>query len=220
MAFTINNNLFFIDSMQFMNSSLDALVYNLSDNDFKYLLQEFSGDLLELVKQKGVYPYEYMDSFNKCSENKLPDRCGFYSSLKDECISEKDYSQAINVWNVFKMNTIGNYHDLYLKIDILFLADAFEKFINTCLEYYGLDPCRYFSRPRLSWDAMHKMTGIELQLIDMHLFLKKGMKGGISYIAKRFSKTNNKYMQSYDANKPSRFITYLDVNNFYGSAMS
>ena len=220
MAFTINKNLFFIDSMQFMNSSLDALVYNLSDNDFKYLLQEFSGDLPELVKQKEVYPYEYMDSFNKYSENKLPERCGFYSSLKDECISEKDYSQAINVWNVFKMNTIGNYHDLYLKIDILFLADAFEKFINTCLEYYGLDPCRYFSRPRLSWDAMHKMTGIELQLIDMHLFLKKGMKGGISYIAKRFSKTNNKYMQSYDANKPSRFITYLDANNFYGSAMS
>ena len=220
MAFTINKNLFFIDSMQFMNSSLDALVYNLSDNDFKYLLQEFSGDLLELVKQKGVYPYEYMDSFNKYSENKLPDWCGFYSSLKDECISEKDYSQAVNVWNVFKMNTIGNYHDLYLKIDILFLTDAFEKFINTCLEYYGLDPCRCFSRPRLSWDAMLKMTGIELQLIDMHLFLKKGMKGGISYIAKRFSKTSNKYMQSYDANKPSRFITYLDANNFYGSAMS
>ena len=82
---------------------------------------------------------------------------------------------------------MGNYHDLHLKIDIFLLADAFEKFINTCLEYYGLDPCRYFSRPGLSWDAMLKMTWIELELIpdiDMHLFIQKGVKGGISYIAK------------------------------------
>ena len=93
----------------------------------------------------------------------------------------------VNVWDVFKMNTMGNYHDLHLKIDIFVLADAFEKFINTCLEYYGLDPCRYFSRPGLSWDAMLKMTWIELELIpdiDMHLFIQKGVKGGISYIAK------------------------------------
>ena len=93
----------------------------------------------------------------------------------------------VNVWDVFKMNTMGNYHDLHLKIDIFLLADAFEKFINTCLEYYGLDPCRYFSRPGLSWDAMLKMTWIELELIpdiDMHLFIQKGVKGGISYIAK------------------------------------
>ena len=124
-----------------------------------------------------------------------------------------------NVWDVFKMNTMGNYHDLHLKIDIFLLADAFEKFINTCLEYYGLDPCRYFSRPGLSWDAMLKMTCIELELIpdiDMHLFIQKGVKGSISYIAKRFSRANIKYMQSYDANNPSRFITYLDANSFYG----
>ena len=91
MAFTINNSLVFIDSMQFMNSSLDALAKNLLDNDFKYLSQEFTGALLKLLKRKGVYPYEYMDSFKKLSEDKLPDRCEFYSSLKGECISEKDY---------------------------------------------------------------------------------------------------------------------------------
>ena len=72
MAFTINKNLVFIDNMQFMNSSLNALVKDLSDNDFKYLSQEFSGDLLELVKQKDVYPYEYMNSFKKFFEDKLP----------------------------------------------------------------------------------------------------------------------------------------------------
>ena len=108
MAFTINTNLLFIDSMQFMISSLEALVKNLSDNDFKCLSEEFSDAFLKLVKEKGVYPYEYMDSFKKFTENKLPDRCKFFSSLKDVCISEKDYWKADNIWNVFKMNTIDD----------------------------------------------------------------------------------------------------------------
>ena len=95
MAFTINRNLAFIDSMQFMNSSLDSLVKNLSNNDSKYMSEEFIGEFLRLVKQKGVYPYEYMGSFKKFSEDKLPDRCKFFSSLKDKCISEKDYLKAI-----------------------------------------------------------------------------------------------------------------------------
>ena len=121
--------------MQFMNSSLDALIKHLSDDDFKYLSQGFSSDLLELVKQKGVYAYEYMDSFKNFSEGKLPGRSKFYSSLKNEWIIEKDYLHAIDVWNVFKMNTMGDYHDLYLKTDVLLLADVFENFISRCLEY-------------------------------------------------------------------------------------
>ena len=116
MAFIANKDLIFIDSMQFMNSSLDVLVKNLSDNDFKHLSQDFIGDLLKLVKQKGVYPYDYMDNFKKLSEDKLPDRSKFYSSLKDECISEKDYVHANIVWNVFKVNAMGDYHDLYLQM--------------------------------------------------------------------------------------------------------
>ena len=164
-----------------------------------------------------------MEGFKKFFEDKLPDRCEFFSSLKDGCISEKDYSHAINVWNTFKMNAMSDYHDLYIKTDVLLLADFFEKFINTCLEYYGLDTCHCFSSPGLSWNAMLKMAGIELELIseiDMHLFIEKGMRGGISYIAKRYSKANNTYVQSYDANKPSKLITYLDANNLYGWAMS
>ena len=147
MFFTINRNLIFIDIMQLMNSSLNLLVKNSSDNDFKYLSEEFSGDLLKLVKQKGVYPYEYMNSIKKFSEDKLPDKCNFFSSLKDECFSEKDYLTSINVWNVFKMNRMGDYHDIYLKTDVLLLADVFETFTNTCLDYYGVDPCHYISSP-------------------------------------------------------------------------
>ena len=102
---------------------------------------KFSGEFLNPVKQKGVYPYDYMDSFKKFSENRLPDRCKFFSSLKDKCISEKEYLKANNIWNVFKINTISeintisDYHDLYLKTDVLLLADVFEEFINTCLDY-------------------------------------------------------------------------------------
>ena len=138
------------------------------------MFEEFSDEFLKLVKRKGVYPYEYMDSFKKFSENKLPDRCKFFNSLKDVCISENEYLKANNIWNVFEMNIMGDYHDLYLKTDALLLCDVFEKFINTCLDYYGLDPCHYFSSPGLSWDAMLKKTKIELNLIsdiDMHLFI-------------------------------------------------
>ena len=118
---------------------------------------------------------------------------------------------------------MGDYHDHYLKKDVLLLADVFEKFIGTCLKYYGLDPCHYFSSPGLSWDAMLKMTDIKLEKIsdiDKYLFIEKGLRGGISYIAKRYSKANNKDMNDYDLQKPSIFITYLDMNNLYGRAMS
>ena len=118
---------------------------------------------------------------------------------------------------------MGDYHDHYLKKDVLLLADVFEKFIDTCLKFYGLDPCHYFSSPGLSWDAMLKMTGMRLEKIvdiDMYLFIEKRLRGGISYIAKRYAKSNNKYMKDYDPTKPSKYISYLDMNNLYGWAMS
>ena len=90
--------------------------------------------------------------------------------------------KASSIGNVFKMNTVGDYYDLYLKTSALLLADKFEKFISTCLDCYRLDPCHYFSSPGLSWDAMLKMTKIELDLISdigMHLFIEKGMRVGI-----------------------------------------
>ena len=114
---------------------------------------------------------------------------------------------------------MGNYHDHYFKKDVLLLADVFEKFISTCLKYYELDPCQYFSSPGLSWDAMLKVIGIELEKIsdiDKYLFIKKGTRRGVSYIAKRYAKANNKYMNDYDLEKLSTFITYLDKNNLYG----
>ena len=123
------------------------------------------------------------------------------------------------IWDRFNMKNMGDHHDHYLQKDVLLLADVFEKFISTCLKYYKLDPCYYFSVLGLSWDAMLKMTGAELEKIsdiDVYLFAEKGLRGVISYIAKRYAKANNNCMRDYGSNKPSTFIIYLDENNFYG----
>ena len=124
---------------------------------------------------------------------------------KSSChISVKDYLTCEIIQNKFDMKGMGDYHDHYLKKDILLLADVFEKFVDTCLKFYGLDPCHYFSSPGLSLDAMLKMTGVKLEKIsDIHiyLFIEKVLRGGISYIAKRYVKANNKYMNDYDPKK-------------------
>ena len=222
MAFMLGNHLTFIDSFQFMSSSLEKLVSNLPKESLKYTSKSFKGEKLDLMVRKGVYPYDYMDSFEKFN-HKLPSKEDFYSILNDQHISNEDYEHAQNVWNKFSLKNMGDYHNLYLKSDILLLADVFENFRNTCLEYYKLDPCHYFTSPGLSWDAMLKMTNIKLELmtdIDMFQFIEKGLRGGISYIANRYSKANNKYMKEYYENKPSKHIMYLDANNLYGWTMS
>ena len=136
MAFFLGKNLVFIDSMQFMNLSLHKLVKNLSDEDFKYLVEEFDFDNLKILKQKGAYPYEYMNSFKRFNEEKLCARKYFYSSTKkgkidddgkisDGHISIKDYLTCGKVWNKFKMKNMDDYHDHYFKNDVLLLADVY-----------------------------------------------------------------------------------------------
>ena len=200
MAFMLGNHLTFLDSFQFMSSGLEKLVSNLPRKSLKYTSQKFKGKKLDLMARKGVYPYDHMDSFDKFNE-KLPTKEEFYSVLNNEHISDEDYKNAQNVWNTFSLKNMGEYHDLYLKSDVLLLADVFENFRKTCLEYYKLDPCHYFTSPGLSWDAMLKMTNIKLELmtdIDMFQFIEKGLRGGISYIANRYGKANNKYMKQYN----------------------
>ena len=171
-----------------MNSGLDKLVKNLSDEDFKYLVEEFGSENLELLKQKGDYPYEYMNSFERFNEEKLPARKYFYSSTKDGKIGDdgkisdghisfKDYLTCEKIWDEFDIKDMGDYHDHYLKKDILLLEDVLKKIVDTCLKFYGLDSCHYFSSPGLSWDAMLNMTGVKLEEIshiDKYLFIKKG----------------------------------------------
>ena len=223
MAFMLGNHLTFIDSFQFMSSSLDRLVSNLPKDDLIYTSQVFKGERLSLMSQKGVYPYDFMDSFEKFNQTELPTKDHFYSILNNQHITDDEYDHAKKVWKTFKIKTMGEYHDLYLGSDVLLLTDVFENFRKTCMQYYKLDPCHYFTSPGLSWDAMLKMTNIKLELmtdIDMFQFIEKGMCGGVSYIANRYGNANNKYMKEYDEKAPSKYIMYLDANNFYGWAMS
>ncbi|XP_073244701.1 uncharacterized protein [Porites lutea] len=171
----------------------------------------------------GVYPYDYVSSIEKLSETQLPPKQGFYSKLYDEDISDEDYQHAIKVWNTFGCKTIREYHDLYLKSDVMLLADVFEKFRKTCLKHYKLDPAHYYTSPGLAWDACLKTTGQRLDLLhdyDMLMMFERGIRGGITHISKRYVEANNKYMENYNPEKKSSFIQYLDANNLYGWAMS
>ena len=204
------------------NDDDEKYCINPNYDKLKYTSEIFKDKKLDLMARKGVYPYDYMDSFEKFN-SPLPTKEDFYSILNNKHISYEDYEPAKNVWNTFSLKNMGEYHDLYLKSDILLLVDVFENFRKTCLEYYKLDPCHYFTSPGLSWDAMLKMTDIKLELmtdIDMFQFIEKGLRGGISYIANRHGKANNKYMKDYNKDKPSKYIMYLDANNLYGWAMS
>ena len=214
----------FKDSLKFMSSSLGVLVNNLPKDAFKNLLNYFTPKQAEILKQKGFYPYEYMDSEEKFNDTKLPPREAFYSKLSGKGITEKDYKHAGDVWNSFKMKTFKEYHELYNITDVLLLADVFENFRDLCLKIYGLDPVYYFTAPGLAWDACLKITDIDLELLsdsNMLLMFEKGIRGGISIISNRYGEANNKYMRKgFNKNKPSKYLMYLDANNLYGCAMS
>ena len=160
MSFSISNKLSFIDSFQFLSSSIDSLVKNLTKDDFKYLSQEFDNSVLDLVKQKEFYPYKYMSDFEKF-RGQLPSKRKFHSSLTGK-YSDKEYEHVLKVWNNFEMKTIKGYYNLYLKCDVLLLADVFEKFKNNSLKNYGLCPSHYLSVLTLSWKSMLNITKVEL----------------------------------------------------------
>ena len=184
MAFMLGKHLLFIDSFGFMSLSLSNLVNDLPNNAFKYTSQVFKDEKFKLMKQKGVYPHDFMDNFERSNDEQLPKKEDFYSILSNEQKTDDQYNHAKRIWKKLPSKNMGEYHDLYLKSDILLLTDVFENFRKTCLKFYKLDACHYFT-----WDTMLKMTKIKLDLIsdvDMYQFVEKGMRGGISYISKRY----------------------------------
>ena len=218
----VNFEIRFLDSFKFLQTSLANLVSNLSPDDFHNTKHVFKSNT-SLLTRKGVYPYDYVSSLNVLYETQLPPKKEFFSKLNDEFISDEDYQHAIKVWNTFDCKTFRDYHNLYLKSDVLLLADVFENFRKTCLHHYNLDPAHYYTSPGLAWDACLKTTGQNLQLLhdyDMLMMFEQGIRGGISHISKRYGEANNKYMKNYNPDKESTFIQYLDANNLYGWAMS
>ena len=130
---------------------------------------------------------------------------------------------ANNVFKTFELNSLGDYHDLYVRSDTLLLADVFENFRNACLSNYELDPAHFVSLPGLVWQACLKKTNVELELLadyDMLLMIEEGIRGGICHVIQGYAKANNKYMKDYDKKKKSSYIQYLDANNLYGKAMT
>ena len=231
MSIIVNNSIISLGLLQFLSASLDTLAGNLEDKDFRHLWSEFPKDKLEILKRKDSYLYEWVDSYKTFTYPRLSPKESFYSSLYDgkrdkgdgDDISTRQYLHLKFVWKEFEFKTYKDYHNHYLKKDVLLLADVFENFIFASVRYYNLHSCHYFSAPGLSWDAMLNMTKVELEKIsnaDTHPFIQRGMRGGISYVNKRHSEANNKYCPDYDKNKPENYIFYLDMNNLYGDAMS
>ena len=212
-------NINFIDSFRFSSSSLDRLVENLNKNDFKYLSQEFDSNILDLVMQKGFYRYEYMSDF-ETFEEELPIKENFYSLLIGKKVGDYEYEHVLKIQDKFQMKTMKDCHNFHLKCDALLLADDFEKFRNKGLvKNYLLFLSHYLKAPALSSQTMLNITKVEIEFIqdrDMQFFFEKSMRGRVSYIYKRYSKANNKYLKSYDP----KYVIYLYANNLYGYAMS
>ena len=191
-----------------------ASTYSFCNNDLNQFI---------LLLRKGVYPYEYMDNWERFNETSLPSKESFYSNLNMENIEDIDYRHGNNVFNKFKLNNLGEYHDVYVQSDTLLLADVFENFRDMCIKEYELDPAHFLSLPGLAWQARLKKTNIELELLtdyDMLLMVEEGIRGGICHSIHRYAKANNKYMKNYNNNEESSYIQDLDANNLYGSAMS
>jgi hypothetical protein len=229
MTFSIGN-LKFIDSFQFMASSLDKLAESLKTKgedpfeNFKNMKTNFDDEQMKLICRKGFYPYEFIDSWEKIHYPKLPKQQDFYSKLKLEGISNEDYKHCQNVYKHFECKSFYDYHMLYLKTDVLLLADIFENFRKLCLTHYKLDPANYLTAASLAWDAMLLKTKVELDLISnveiLDMF-ERSKRGGLTFVgSKRYAKANNKHMgEHYDKTKESSYITYVDANNLYGWAM-
>lgn len=213
----------FLDSFQFLSSSLDTLSSNLDADQCREVRKKFPDDLhFNFMRQKGVMPYSYLDDISKLQETSLPCKEQFYNNLTDEPISDEDYDRALQVWDIFQCKTLEDYCTLYLTADVLLLADVFENYRDFSLHTYKLDPAHYFTAPGLSWDAMLKYTGVELELltdVEMVHFFKNSIRGGCSTCVLREAHANNTFCSEYNPKKETSFIVFLDMVSMYGASM-
>lgn len=211
----------FIDSFAFLSSSLDVLAKNLRDSDKHFTRSAYPDQTkFNLVNKKGFLPYDVIDSLEALQMKQLP----AFKDLKPVMgeIDEEHYNNGLKVWEEFGCSTLQDYLEIYLKTDVLLLADVFETFRNLAMRDYRLEPLHYISLPSFAWDAMLLKTKVELQLItdpDMFNMIERSKRGGVSFIAHRHAKANNPYIAGYDPKKRKTYLMYLDANNLYGWAM-
>lgn len=215
----------FIDSFKFLDASLDTLARDLPSNEKKNLHQEFNNindSNMRLLERKGIFPYDFLDSWEKLHCTELPAREGFYSRLSESHITDEEYQHACRVWNDFAITNLGEYMELYLKTDILLLADIFESFRATLSGLFDLDPANFVTLPSFSFEAMLKYTGVEIELlsnIDHLLFVERAIRGGITQCSKRYARANNQYMDDFDETEKKSFLLYIDANALYADVM-
>ena len=187
-----------------------------------YKFSNYGNDKFILLLRKGVYPYEYIDDWEKFNKTTFAGKEDFHSHLIMEDITDEDYGHVKKVCKDFKIRNLGEYHNFYVQNDTLLLANAFENFINMWINICELEPAKFLSAPGLGWQTPLKNTIEKLGLsadIDMLLMVEKGIRGGICDCIYRYTKINNKYMKEYDKNKESSYLQYWDVNNLFGCAM-
>lgn len=224
------DNMLIIDTLAFLNSSLDELVQNLKTSgnfemNFKHTLKLFPtcNYSLDCLLQKGVFPYDYINHYRRLSEKELPGRKCFYNSIKKTHITEKEYSHAQNMFQLLNCKSIKDYLLHYLALDVTLLADVFQSFRILGHKLYNLDPANYMSLPGYSFDSMLLYSNVKIQLlpdIDMFLFLNNSLKGGVSgIIGERIAKANHKQMLNYNKNNPESHIYVFDCNSLYPYCM-
>ena len=155
----------------------------------------------------------------------MPSIEAFYSDIRGEGIIEQDFKHGEEVFETFELKNLGEYHDLYLKTDVVLLCDVLEQFRTMCMQKYGLDACHFYSSPGRSWAACLKMTGVRLELltdIDMINFFERRTRGGVSQISNRYKRANNPMLGEgyYDASEKTSWIQYLDMNAMYSYSMT
>ena len=174
----------FIDSFKFMSSSLDSLVNNLALGGSEFFrFEEYSENQYKLLVKKGIHSYEYMTDWDNFKATRLPPKEAFYRKLNMTRVKDKDYEHANRVWKEFGLKDLREYHDLYLKTNVILLANVFEAFRKVCLKNYGLDPAHFCAAPGLAWKACLRKTRIRLELLldpDMLLMFERGIRGGIT----------------------------------------
>ena len=230
------NRIDFKDSLQFLPNSLEQLTKNLREKDgknyekFPHLWTYFKdkwGHLHEsnfdLITRKLHYPYSYISNESIFLEKCPPDITKFKSDLQNQDLNAEEYDSFLHLWNTFGLKNIGDLHDLYVEVDVLLLADCFEKFRTFSLKNYKLDPVHFLTAPALSWDSALLHTEAKLEIPtdpDIHIFIDKGIRGGISFVGNPHAKAFNKYITKTNESNEEDYIMFFDVNNQYGAAMS
>ena len=218
-------NLVFKDSLQFLSCGLAKLTENLPRDEFAQtsVLAEEEDIPIEMLQRKGVYPYSWVDSDEKFSATELPPIEAFHDDLDDRPCRPDDYAHAVEVWEAARCKTFGDYHDLYLRLDVALLADVFESFRRSAHKTYGIDPAHFYTLPGVSWAAMLKYTGVSLELLtdpDMYIAMETALRGGVCAVTHRHAKANNPRVGGYDPKLATTWLRYDDANNLYGLAMS